>query len=200
LQVIGYNTPHQDKHDVMYNFIHHAYSTKQGENLMTNSTNKQEIQLIVNNLLKSVINFSNEQKQLQNANPMSVVQHKQNVYVQTLNEFNSKEHKKQSKGKPKVIVFNQLHKVIDNIPQYRVKSMLYNFVKNLNIEYYFSNGFDPFNVSSLMVCQEFYGYDKMRNPMYGDLVIVSKLQFTGAVSDLLNIEEQQKLFKELYGA
>ena len=170
---------------------------------MTNSTNKQEIQLIVNNLLKSVINFSNEQKQLQNANPMSVVQHKQNVYVQTLNEFNSYEHRKQSKGEPKVIVINQLHKVIDNIPQYRVKSMLYNFVKNLNIEYYFSNGFDPFNVSSLMVCQELYGYDKMRNPMYGDLVIVSKLQFVGAVSDLsdlLNIEEQQKLFKELYGA
>ena len=64
---------------------------------MTNSTNKQEIQLIVNNLLKSVINFSAEQKQLQNANPMSVVQHKQNVYVQTLNEFNSKEHKNSQK-------------------------------------------------------------------------------------------------------
>ena len=99
---------------------------------------------------------------------MSVVQHKQNVYVQTLNEFNSYEHRKQSKGEPKVIVINQLHKVIDNIPQYRVKSMLYNFVKNLNIEYYFSNGFDPFNVSSLMVCQELYGYDKMRKTMYRD--------------------------------
>ena len=37
------------------------------------------------------------------------------------------------------------------------------------------------------------------NPMYGDLVIVSKLQFTGAVSDLLNIEEQQRLMKEMYG-
>ena len=166
---------------------------------MTNSTNKQELQLIVNNLLKSVIDFSNEQKQLHNANPMSVVQHNQNVYVQTLNEFNSKEHKKYSKGKPKVIVFNQLHKLVDVIPQYRLKSMLYNFVKNLNIEYYFSNGFDPFNVSTLMVCQEFYGYDKMRNPMYGDLVIISKLQFNGVVSDLLNIEEQQKLMNELYG-
>ena len=77
--------------------------------------------------------------------------------------------------------------------------MLYNFVKNLNIEYYFSNGFDPFNVSTLMICQEFFGYDKMRNPMYGDLVIISKLQFNGAVSDLLNIEEQQNLMNELYG-
>lgn len=161
-------------------------------------TKQAQVSLIADNLFKQITKFSNEQKDHAKVNPLNIGNHEQKVYVQTLNEYNSKEHKKISKGKPKVIILNQLSKVVDVLPEERLKSMLYSYVDNLNIEYYFSNGFDPLNITTLMIAQEFYGYDKMRNPMYGDLVVVSKLQFAKTVSNLLEIEQQQKLMKELY--
>lgn len=161
-----------------------------------------QVSLIADNLFKQITKFNKEQKYHAKVNPLIIGNHEQKVYVQTLNEYTSKEHKKISKGKPKVIILNQLSKVVDVLPEERLKSMLYSYVDNLSIdfiiEYYFSNGFDPLNITTLMIAQEFYGYDKMRNPMYGDLVVVSKLQFAKTVSDLLEIEQQQKLMKELY--
>lgn len=165
-------------------------------------TKQAQVSLIADNLFKQITKFSNEQKDHAKVNPLNIGNRlrnpEQKVYIQTLNEYNSKKHKKNSKGKPKVIILNQLSKVVDVLPEERLKSMIYSYVGNLNIEYYFSNGFDPLNITTLLVAQEFYGYDKMRNPMYGDLVVVSKLQFAKTVSDLLEIEQQQKLMKELY--
>ena len=161
-------------------------------------TKQAQVSLIIDNLFKQITKFSNEQKEYAKVNPLNIGNATQKVYVQTLNEFNSKEHKKNSKGKPKVIILNQLSKVVDVLPEERLKSMLYSYVDNLNIEYYFSNGFDPLNITTLMVAQELYGYDKYKIPMYGELVVVSKLQFAKTVSDLLEIEQQQKLMKELY--
>ena len=147
------------------------------------NTNKKEIELLANNLYTQLTKLNQDNLP--------------NNWIQTLQEFNSFMHKKQSVGKPKVITRQRASQVVKRFPENFIKDLLIHWLSNLDLAYYNNLGYDPLNPSSLVLCQEFYRYNKLGEPLFGDLCIVSAIQFVGAVNDLEQIKEQEQLIREL---
>lgn len=159
-------------------------NTRGHQPMKQRNTNRKELELLANNLYTQLTKL-----------------HQDNLpdnWVQTLQEFNSFMHKKQSVGKPKVITRQRASHAVKSFPESAIKDLLIHWLSNLDFAYYSKLGYDPLNPSTLVLCQEFYRYNKLGEPLFGDLCIVSSIQFVGAVNDLEQIKEQEQLARELH--